>query len=119
MNSANKKFWEKIASEKTAKYVFYIHPNVVTKKIGKKRSKQFFQKHTNCAMKKCWEKIVGKIAKKRFLYSHDNHHQKMGGGNTRKTIFPETNELCAQKIFGKKIVGKKCETTFLIFTRIS
>ena len=103
---------------KKCQKMFTIHPKVVTKKIGKKSAKQFFQKHTNCAMKKCLEKIVGKIAKKRFLDSHDNHHQKMGR-NTRETIFPETNELCEQKIVGKKIVGKKCVTTFFKFTRIS
>ena len=35
--------------KKLRKKVFYIHTNIVSKKWGKKRSKQFFQKHTNRA----------------------------------------------------------------------
>jgi len=32
----------------------------VTKNGGKKRAKQYFQKHTNSAFKKCFEKIIAK-----------------------------------------------------------
>ena len=41
--------------------------------------------------------MLGKIssqksAKTRFLYLHENRDQKMGGGEKRETIFPETHE---------------------------
>ena len=76
--------------KKVRKPVFYIRKNIVTKKWGKKREKQFFQKHTNSASKK-WEKIVVKIAKKVLLYSHE-YRAKKRGQKSRETIFPETNE---------------------------
>jgi len=47
------------------------------------------------------KKIVGKSAKNVFLYSHKYRYQKMGG-KTRETIFPENDEQCEQKMFGKK-----------------
>jgi len=55
-----KKCCEKNRSEKLRKNVFYMHTNIVTKKWGEKRAKQFFQKHTNSACKKCLEKIIAK-----------------------------------------------------------
>jgi len=38
------------------------------------------------------KKSLEKSAKNVFLYSHENRDQKMGGGETRETIFPETHE---------------------------
>jgi len=91
-NSANKKCWEKIASEKCAKNVFYIHTKVVTKKIGEKKARNNFSRNTRIVRSKnVGKKIVGKSAKKRFIYSHENHHQKMGPKNTRN-IFTEAHE---------------------------
>ena len=58
---------------------------------GKKRAKQFFQKHTNSANKKCWLKNRRKKFEKRFTFSHEYRELKMGE-ETRETIFPETQE---------------------------
>jgi len=49
------------------KKVFYIHTDIVTKKWGKKRTKQFVLKHTNSAAKIVGEKSSGKSAKKMFF----------------------------------------------------
>jgi len=73
------------------KNVFYIHTDIVTKKWGKKRTKQFVLKHTNSAAKIVGEKSSGKCAKKIFLYHHEYRGQKRGE-KTRVTIFLETHE---------------------------
>jgi len=84
---------------------------------GKKRTKQFFQKHTNSACKK-WEKIVGIMGKKVF-YIHTDIVTKKWGKKTHETICPETHEWCG-KYYWRKIFGKKCKKKgFIIFTRIS
>jgi len=45
--------------EKSAKNVLlYSHEYRAEKMWGKKRAKQFFQKHSNNAVKKCWKKNV-------------------------------------------------------------
>ena len=54
-NSASKKFWGKNRRKKVRKTFFYVHANIVTKKLGEKSAKQFFQKPTNSASKK-WGK---------------------------------------------------------------
>ena len=59
--------------------------------MGKKRAKQYFQKHTNNARKICLGKNRWKIAKTGFLYSHEYRDQKWGE-KTRETIFPETHQ---------------------------
>jgi len=41
-NSASKKCWKKISSGKSAKKVFYIQTNIVTKKWGDKTSETIF-----------------------------------------------------------------------------
>ena len=52
------------------KKVFYIHTDIVTKKWGKKRTKQFLLKHTNSAAKIVEEKSSGKSAKKKvFIFT--------------------------------------------------
>jgi len=79
---------------------------------GKNARNNFSRKTIIVRTKNCWQKIVGKKCQKRFLYSHDNHHQKMGG-NTRETIFPETNELCEQKIVRKKSSEQSAKQRFL------
>ena len=65
----------------------------------KKRAKQFFQKHTYSASKNCRKKSSGKSAKN-FFYIHTNIVTQKGG-KTRETSFPETHELCVQKMLGK------------------
>jgi len=64
------------------------------------------------------KKSSEKSAKNVFLYSHDNRDQKMGGKNGRNN-FSRKKRIVRAKNVGKKIVGKKCEKRFFIFTRIS
>ena len=85
----------KKSSEKSEKNVLYIHTNIVTKKWGGKRAKQFFQKHKNSAIKKCMEKIAGKSAKKVFLYSYDYRDQKWG--EKRAKQFFQKHKISASK----------------------
>ena len=60
---------------------------------GKKRAKQFFQKHKNSASKKCWEKIVRKKCEKKFfLNSHEYRDKKIWGTKCARQFFPETHE---------------------------
>jgi len=74
------------------------------------------QEHTNSARKKVGEKIDGKSAKNFFLYSHDYRAEKRGekGGKLSRSI-----RIMRAKNVGKKIVGKKFEKRFIIFTQIS
>jgi len=85
---------------------------------GKKRAKQFFQKHTNSATKKVGKKSSEKSAKKRILYSQEYRDKKWGERNARNN-FSRNTRIVRSKNVGKKIVGKKCEKAFFIFARIS
>jgi len=102
-----KKCWDKNRRKKLRKKGFYIHTNIVTKKLWKKRATQCFQKHTNSAGKKCCEKIIvkkceivrakndwkktpQKIPKNRFLYSHEYRDQKWGGKKARNNFSRNT-----------------------------
>jgi len=73
------------------KNVFYIHTDIVTKKWGKKRTKEFVLKQSNSAAKIFGEKSSGKSAKKSFLYSHEYRDQKRGE-KRRVTIFLQTHK---------------------------
>ena len=73
-------------------FFLYSHEYRDQKMGGKKRAKQFFQKHTNSASKKCWEKNRRKKVRKTFFYIHTNIVTKKWGGKTRETIFPEIQE---------------------------
>ena len=53
---------------------------------------------------------------KNVFYIHTKVVTKKIGKKTRKTIFPETYELCDKKMLGKTR-RKKCQKKFLIFTR--
>ena len=79
----------KKSSEKSAKNVFYIHTNIVTKKWGGKTRETIFPE-TLIARAKNEKKTSEKSAKNVFLFSHEYRDQKMGG-KTRETIFPETH----------------------------
>jgi len=66
-----------------------------------------------------WEKrSSGKRAKKRFLYSHEYRDTEKEGKNARNKFSRNTRIVRAKNV-GKKIVGKKCEKTIFIYTRIS
>ena len=78
---------------KSAKNVFLYSHEYRDQKMGvKKRAKQFFQKHTNSASKKCLEKNRRKKVRKSFFIFTQILLPKNGGGKTRETIFPETQE---------------------------
>ena len=78
---------------KSAKNVFYIHTNIVTKKWREKTRETNFSRNTRIVRSKnVGKKIVGKSAKNLFLYSHEYRDQKMGAGKKREIIFPETQE---------------------------
>ena len=82
----------KKSSERSEKNVFlYSHEYRYQKMEGKKRAKQFFQKHTSSASKKCWGKKRREKVRKTFFYIHTNIVTKKWGGKTRETIFPETH----------------------------
>ena len=86
---------------------------------GKKRAKQFFQKHKFSASKKCWEKIVRKKCEKCFfLNSQEYRDQKRGGTKCARQFF-QKHTISANKKYLEKIVEKKCEKRFFVFTRIS
>ena len=78
----------KKSSQNSAKTRFlYSHEYRDQEMGGKKRVKQFFQKHTNSAIKEVKEKNRHKSAKTLFLYSHEFRDQKMEE-KKRGTIFP-------------------------------
>ena len=81
------------SSEKSEKKVLLYHTNIVTKKwVGKKRAKQFFQKHKNNAIKNCWGKKSSQKSAEIFFYIYTNTVKKMVGEKKRESIFPETHE---------------------------
>ena len=82
--------------------------------LGKNHRK----KVQNSASRKCWEKTPQKIPKKRFLYSHEYRDQKWWGKNAPNN-FSRNTRIVREKYVGEKFVGKKCENTFFIFTRMS
>ena len=81
------------SSEKSANKVFYIHTNIMNKKWGEKNARNNFSRNTRIVRaKNVGKKIVGKKCEKRFFIFTQNRDQKMGGGETRETIFSETHE---------------------------
>ena len=94
----------KKSTEKSAKNVFYIHTNVVTKKWGGKTRVTIFQKKRIVRSKNVGKKIVGKRCEKRFLYSHEYRDQKIGGIK-RGNYFCRNTLLVRAKNVWKKIVG--------------
>jgi len=81
----------KIVGKKFRKRFLYSHEYRDQKIGGKKRAKQFFQKHTSSASKK-WEKIVGKSAKYVF-YIHTNIVTKKWVIKRAKWFFKKTRIL--------------------------
>ena len=80
----------------------------MTKKIGeKKRAKQFFQKHTNCAIKKCWEKNRWKKCQKTYFIFTRKSSPKNGGKKHAKQFFQKhtnsTIKICWEKNRWKKV----------------
>ena len=92
---------------------FYIHTNIVTqKRVGEKRAKQVFQKHTNSASKKCWVKDRREKGRKKDFYIHTNIITKNAGKKSAKQFFQKHTNSASKKC-RKTIIGKKCEKSFL------
>ena len=115
-NSGEKNVGKKNQREKVRNNVFYIHTNIVTINCGEKNAWNNFSIHTS-VKKKVGKKIVGKM-RNVFLYSHEYRDQKLGG-KERPKQFCQKHTNSVRKNVGKKIVRKKCETSFFKFTRIA
>ena len=98
--------------KKVRKEVLYIHTNIVTKKWGEKRAKQFFQKHTNSASKKCWEKIVPKKCENTFFMFTRLSWPKKGWKKRAIQIF-QKHTNCENKKCWKNSSQKSAKTSFL------
>ena len=64
------------------------------------------------------KKSSEKSAKNVILYSHEYRDQKMWGKKHAKQFFQKHTNSANKKCW-EKIVGKKCEKRFFIFTQIS
>jgi len=79
---------------------------------GKKRAKQFFQKHKNSASKKCGKKDRGEKGRKNVFYIQTNNVTNKRGGKRAKQIFRNTR-IVRSKMFGKKSSEKRAKKRFL------
>ena len=87
---------------KKVKKQFFIHKNIVTKKIGGKNARNNFSRNTQW----CDQKMLGKYHRKYvrtsvFLIFTQTSLQKMVE-KKRETIFPETHKYVPAKMLGKK-----------------
>ena len=73
---------------------------------GKKRAKQFFQKHKIVVAKNVGKKSSEKSAKNVFLYSHEYRDPKMWGKKRAKQFFQKHTNSASKKCW-EKTVGKK------------
>jgi len=80
---------------------------------GKKRAKQFFQKHKNSASKKFWEKNRRKKMPKSFINIHTNIVTKKIGSNKHAKQFLQEHTNSASKNVGKKSSEKSAKNVFL------
>ena len=88
----------KKSSGKSEKNVFLYSNEYRDQKIGgKKRAKQFFQKHTNSASKKRWGKNRRKKVRKKFLYIHTNIVTKKWGEKRAKQFFQKHTNSASKK----------------------
>ena len=92
---------EKIIEIRAIKRPLFSHEYHNKEMRGKKRSKQFCQKHTNSASKKCGKKSTGKSAKKRFLYSHEYRDPKRG--EKVRNMFSKNTRIVRAKNVRKKM----------------
>ena len=76
-----KNFGKKIVSKSEKTPFLYSHEYRDQEMGGKKRVKQFSQKHTNSASKKFWENNRFKKVRKHVFYIHTNIVTKGGGKN--------------------------------------
>ena len=81
----------KKSSGKSGKYVFYIHTNIVTKRVGKKARNKFSRNTRIVRAKNFGKKVVG-IMIKNVSYIHTDIVTKKWGKKTHESICPETHE---------------------------
>ena len=97
--------------KKLRKTFFLYSHEYRAEKWGKKRAKQFFQKHTYSTNKKCCEKIEGKKCEKRFLYSHEYRDKNIAGQKRVKQIIQKNKNRAGkknwEKISSEKIAKKR------------
>jgi len=91
--------------------------NIVNKNGGKKREKNFFQKH-RFRKQTTMEKNRQEKVRKHVFYKHTNIVIKKWGKKTQENFFSRNTRISLQKRW-KKIDWKQCEITFFINTRIS
>ena len=109
----------KKSTEKSAKNVSLYSHEYRDQKMGGKNARNNFSRNTNSASKKCWEENRRKKVRKTFFYIHRNIVTKKWGEKNSRNNFSRNTRIVRAKNVGEKIVGKKCEKRFFIFTRIS
>ena len=113
-NSASKKWLGKNRWKK-CEIRFFIFTQISLQNMGgKKRAKQFFRN-----IRIVRSKNVGKKVRKTFFYIHTNIVTKKWGEQNARNNFSSKTLIVRSKNVGIKIVGKKCEKRFFLFTRIS
>jgi len=86
-----KKIFRKKSSEKIAKSVFLYSHEYRDQKVGEQNARNNFSRNTLIVRaKNVGKKFVGGKCEKRFFNIHTNIVTKKWGGETRETIFPET-----------------------------
>jgi len=104
--------------KKVRKNVFYIHTNIVFRKWGEKRVKQFCQQNPNSASNKCWEKNRRKKVRKHVFYIHINILTKKGGENARNNFSNQHTNSVRFKCWEKDRREKGRKNFFYIHTNI-
>ena len=93
----------KKSSQNSAKTRFlYSHEYRDQEMGGKKRVKQFFQKHMNSAIKKVKEKNRLRKLGKHVFYIHTNIVNKKWGEKSAKQFFPKNTNSASNKCWDKK-----------------
>jgi len=97
-----KNVWKKIVAKNCEKTFFIFTRISWPKNDGKKRAKQFFQKHTNSASKKILGKNRRKILRKNVFYIHTNIVIKKWWKKRAKQFFQKRTNSASKKMMGKK-----------------
>ena len=101
---------EKIVWKK-CENTFFINTWILWQKMGEKRGKKFFQKHTAFASKQRWKKIVWKKCENTFFINTGISWPK-NGGKKREKKFSRNTRISRIINDGKKSSGKSAKTRF-------
>ena len=99
--------------EKSAKKRFLYSHEYRDQKWGENPAKQFFRNKPIVPAKKCSDKNRRKKLRKKVFYIHTNIVTKNRRKKRAKQFLQEHTNNARNICWGKKIVGKKCENTFL------